>query len=468
MNTRPAALFQGEIPHRRTLRIAGALSAVCFTALAMGAHSEVIEIRSGVRAASLSCPPGIAPKKQPPRPLPPVELAPPEPEILTDLSLDASPVMPVDPVVINPGLPPAFSIAIWGDSHAAARFLSDGLVASMGYGEDDVRPSFIPAAIGIAGVRLPVRQSCADKGWTYQQANAVRNGRMPFARGLVTMSTSTAGSYLWVDFGLGQPGQELASLGLVFRPGASEDRAILAASVDDGPERIIIMDDHPDGFVTLLPDRPMRMLKLRVLAGAVAFEGFEPHYLVPGRLTVDTFGIPGARFRSWRAVDETYLRDRSASRRYDLVLLEYGTNEGSDASFDAGAYEVELRAGLEAFRTVYPDAACVLVGPTDRGVLVKRTRQGHRVGAKVASADLLKYARVHQVIGSVQQRVGSAFGCGFWNWQDAMGGPGGAYRWFHAKPGLMARDLIHLNPAGYRVSAGKLALYLGRTYPELR
>ncbi len=460
---------------------ARAVSAACqrrriacsLVALALGVQvgclrAEVLEVKAGVRLVELVCPTVHRTPKGPARAPGTLELVPPEPETLTDLSLDGIETPTAEPPLAGRVLAPALAIALWGDSHAAARFLSDALLEAIGYADDDARSSFIPASLGIPGVRLPVRRSCSDKGWTHQQANAARNGRMPFARGLMTMSSSTSGSYVWIDFGLVPSGQELASLALLFRPGEPDDRAILALSVDEGPERIIVLDEHPDGVVTIQPDRPIRMVKFRLVAGTVAFEGVEPHYANPGRVTIDTFGIPGARFRVWRGVDETYLRARAASRRYDLILLEYGTNEGSDASFDAGAYEVELRAGLDVFRAVYPDTACVLIGPTDRGVLVRRTKPGRKGITRVPPADLLKFSRVHQAISSVQQRVGRGYGCGFWNWQEAMGGPGGAYRWFHARPGLMARDLIHLNPAGYRVSARKLAQFLERDYPALR
>jgi hypothetical protein len=67
--------------------------------------------------------------------------------------------------------------------------------------------------------------------------------------------------------------------------------------------------------------------------------------------------------------------------------------------------------------------------------------------------ELLAYSRIHEQISRIQQTVGQQYGCGFWDWQRAMGGSGGSYAWLKQSPPLMARDLIHLTVAGYQASA---------------
>ena len=42
-----------------------------------------------------------------------------------------------------------------------------------------------------------------------------------------------------------------------------------------------------------------------------------------------------------------------------------------------------------------------------------------------------------------------------------MGGPGGSYGWAHHKPALMAPDLTHMTPEGYRLTAEALLQSLG-------
>ena len=114
-------------------------------------------------------------------------------------------------------------------------------------------------------------------------------------------------------------------------------------------------------------------------------------------------------------------------------------------------------------RQVFPEAQCVLIGPTDRGILTPRPKVKGKTKSKKpprpgkAAPDLLRFSKIHQEIGNIQRSVGQRYQCAFWNWQAAMGGPGGAYRWLYKTPPLMARDLIHLTLPGYQQSARDFA-----------
>ena len=105
----------------------------------------------------------------------------------------------------------------------------------------------------------------------------------------------------------------------------------------------------------------------------------------------------------------------------------------------------------------------MLIGPTDRGILTPRPKVKGKAASKKkprpgkAAPDLLRFAKIHQEIGNIQRSVGQRYQCAFWNWQAAMGGPGGSYRWLYKTPPLMARDLIHLTIPGYQQSARDFA-----------
>jgi lysophospholipase L1-like esterase len=49
--------------------------------------------------------------------------------------------------------------------------------------------------------------------------------------------------------------------------------------------------------------------------------------------------------------------------------------------------------------------------------------------------------------------------------QEAMGGVGSAYPWARKRPALMAPDLIHFTPAGYRELANTFMADFGLTPP---
>ena len=114
---------------------------------------------------------------------------------------------------------------------------------------------------------------------------------------------------------------------------------------------------------------------------------------------------------------------------------------------------------MSNFRQVFPDSACILIGPGDRGARVPHRRKVRRGMKRLSSpiADPLTFSRVHERISDSQRAVASSHGCLFFSLQDSMGGPGSVYRWVRTNPPLMAYDLTHFTPAGYRELARRFA-----------
>lgn len=363
------------------------------------------------------------------------------------------------------------AIAIWGDSHLAAGFFTEEMIAQMGLGKEQVKPGFLPPTMGRPGVRLPIRKYCKSAGWSLTNAYVGRGEPLKFGPALTYLENNKPEAFLWVDFrNTAMPA--LNRLKVHLRP------------VTDMPVQIeVIVDDNPAqqlqlavGETELVLDgaQAFSTVKFRVLEGSLGIEGFEPLYASESKLLLDVFGIPGATARAWKVLEPAYLKSHYSSYDYDLVILEYGTNEGADRHFDAASYRASLSASLSGMRSAFPTSQCLLIGPTDRGTKVKKRvvtdskkkKGGHSVNAKGSKpakkeaksqgpsrAELLKYAVVHAQISDVQRSVAKEFGCAFWDWQAAMGGAGGAYKWLFRSPPLMAKDLIHLTKPGYQESA---------------
>ncbi len=440
-----------------TCRIVGITSA--FLLVAGNAIAQVVDISPGAFAGELQCPHKNydAPSRSPGRGKDALE--PPGGEELA--ALPAPNELPVQDVVLgtsnhDPSRP--FSIGLWGDSHIASDHFSEEMMRVLGYSRDRVQPTFIPPTMDRSGVRLPIRKYCQSDGWSFEYAYVSRQGGGAFAKGLANLKTNTPNSYLWVDFRaqrLTLP--NLRDLEILFVPPAPGEKVLLGIIVDDGAEQVVELEPGGQGIIRVRPEQPISTVKLRLIEGSLILQGFIPHYVESPAIYFDTFGIPGATGLGWKAMDAGYFRKASDDAGYDLVILEYGTNEGNDRNFDPVKYESDLRASLQNLRRVYPESLCVLIGPPDRGVLLKRVRNGKKRHFTSSSADLLKYARIHQRIGSIQEAVGKQYACSYWSWQNAMGGAGAAYRWLHHSPSLMARDLTHLTVPGYQVSARTFA-----------
>ena len=160
----------------------------------------------------------------------------------------------------------------------------------------------------------------------------------------------------------------------------------------------------------------------------------------PG-IVYDALGLPGATVFNVADFDQTALRAQLASRAPDLVVLNYGTNESDLSQLDVPAMRKAYATLFETFRGAAPDAACLLIGPTDR------MRAGEDGSWQAAPSQ-------DRVIAALRQ-LAQTEGCAFWSARAAMGGPGAIQRW--QRPGLAHPDHVHLTPAGYARLANAFA-----------
>jgi lysophospholipase L1-like esterase len=222
-------------------------------------------------------------------------------------------------------------------------------------------------------------------------------------------------------------------------------------SVDDQAEKIIEILPNSDPQIQINAQNPISTIKLRLVSGTIVLNGFIPAYSSPAKLILDTMAIPSATMKPWAFIDPLIFSSIQKDP-YDLVIFAYGTNEGAQPNWNATQYGYDLRAALVGMRKAYPEAACVLIGPTDRGLYNQKARK-QKKGVNPAKYDMLKYSKIHYEITQIQQIIGQEYACISWSWQAAMGGMGGAYQWLYASPPLMSKDLTHLTISGYQKSA---------------
>lgn len=398
-------------------------------------------------------------------------------------SASASDMTQSAPVVTRPGSArsQAMRVGIWGDSHLAAGsfsyelkriFLAQGLKA---------RTQFIPFTMGRAGVNLPLRRHCMDK-WKSDLAYVARNTGIPTGVGLNVLNGETE-AYLWFDLRNESGEADVSSVELFFHQ--APGNGSISISVDDGPENKISLDGTQGfGSLTIIGNHPLSLLKIRVTEMPVQLNGMFLNYRQAPAATLDSFGIPGATVRAWQQLDPVYFSEYFKDRKYDLVMLEYGTNEGNAAPFDAVGYAKTLEQSLKNLRQVFPKSECLLIAPGDRGVLIPRSRKvkkpnknksayakkdkdgqkikpRDRVTYEYSAVDLLRFSAIHEKISTIQKDVGARYSCKVWSMQTAMGGQGSSYAWLLSNPALMSKDLTHFTIKGYQRLAQELASSLG-------
>ncbi len=351
-------------------------------------------------------------------------------------------------------------VGVWGDSHVAAGFITDELARHVEASGLNVDTRAIPASVGRTGVRLPLRHVCKG-GWQFQAAYST-SAPMPVGLSLSSLRSTKVGDYLWLDLRQ-RADHPVRAIQIHYLPAPAT--SALGVRIDDGVEtryELTQLGEHQavaPGVIDVRSSSTISTLKLRVLKGDVILHGVTLEYVSPADVTIDVFGLPSATVNGWSNADAAFLRKSIETESYDAIILEYGTNEGAVGRFDAAKYAAMLASSLRNIRLVFPDSACLLMGPTDRGV---RVPQGPRRGR----VDFLQYSRIHQQIARIQGDVGAKFGCELWDWQRAMGGTGSIYAWARATPALAAPDLIHLTLPGYRRTAAALAQSIGWLTPK--
>lgn len=210
--------------------------------------------------------------------------------------------------------------------------------------------------------------------------------------------------------------------------------AVLADGKDIGKVKTRAPEHHAGYHAFELPEGEHE-IEIRPLGnGEIRLFGMTVERDTPG-VVVDTLGIGGTRASNMLEWDEAVWADNVRRRAPDLYVLAYGTNEATDADQPIEAYEADLRAVLERFERVAPEASCLLVGPgdfpmqTDDGQWIPRPRLGEIV--------------------EVQSRVAAEMGCGFWDALAFMGGELSMVQWVGAVPKMGKDDHIHLTRRGY-------------------
>ena len=398
----------------------------------------------------------------------------------------------------RPGEP--YRVAIWGDSHLAAGFFTQELAKILKLAPEQVRAGFIPASMNRPGVRLSLRKTCVSPQWRYEPAHANAASAAAPGPGLVNLFSAQAGATLAWDLRNTAGVAEARQLRVLYQQTASPVR--LALSVDGDQEVELVLSGVPGPAVLeLAADGPLSVVRLRLVSGELRLQGLALPLPNQTALQMDVFGYPGATVAGWRLAATDYLSAWFTQTPYNLVMMEFGTNEGNVKPFDAVAYQARLRESVQRMRSVFPDAACVLITPGDRGVLVRRSEKWKRLPASAQlvsdkktkkagkkagpykakstptspgietgpgpARNLLQYTRIHEEIGQIQTAVAQQQGCTVWSMLQAMGGQGGAYRWARQSPPLMARDLIHFTVPGYQQLAREFADDMGWNAAQL-
>lgn len=337
----------------------------------------------------------------------------------------------------------------WGDSHTAADHQSAAVRRALQARFGDAGRGLVFVGRPFASYAPEGIRAGSDGDWRVEQARRPGGERGDGRFGLsgLALASASKGARAWID--AAGPASRLEVAYLKQPRGGhfellvdGERRARLATRADTAASAW-------ESFA--LPEGP-HALEVRVEGdGEVRVLGATLERTRPG-VVWDAAGINGARASVLLEWDEAHLGEQLRRRAPALVVLAYGTNESGEGT-GPDAWERQLTAALGRVARAVPDAACLVLGPPDRGQRVEKRW-------KTLPALLSVVA--------VQRRVAEAAGCAFYSQLDAMGGEGSIAAWAEARPPRAARDRIHLSKEGYAQLGAALAAELTRAYDEWR
>jgi len=266
----------------------------------------------------------------------------------------------------------------------------------------------------------------SSKQWDKQ--HAVRKTRPPDQPRLglmgVAFATSNKRAFARVIPGPGLHGAELSGELMFWRgPGGGKFRVRRGDQAFEGSARA---NQPGPGYLALGPGSGESPVELTPRGdGVVRLFGVVLESDSPG-VVVDTLGLEGARAANQLLWDEAAWADNLRRRAPDLVVLSYGTNESTDVDEPIETYRAALTEVLARYRQAVPEASCLLLGPSD-----------YPAGEPRLTA-----------IIAVQRELASANGCGYWDAQAFMGGPGSMATWVTSDPPLAQADGLHTTRRG--------------------
>jgi len=149
---------------------------------------------------------------------------------------------------------------------------------------------------------------------------------------------------------------------------------------------------------------------------------------------VDNLGIVSVNVKSWGNANPADFAAGLGHRGADLVMIMIGANEAQwlgAGDKDTKLYAANYEKVLGPIRKARPDAACLVVSPTDQA---EATDTGYV--SRPVMAPLIEE----------QRKAAHASGCAFFSTYDWMGGKGSAAKWF--RKGYVGSDFQHLTRKG--------------------
>ena len=340
----------------------------------------------------------------------------------------------------------------YGDSHTAADMFTGEMRARLQARFGDGGTGFSAGGYPFPGYRVHGTKRSQTAGWTTEGTHLRDIGDGLLGLGGISISTDMPGESATLD-----AEAQAAELFYLQQPGGGRieiyesDAALLDSKSE--PQATISTDGELSAGVFTFPfaseSAGARHFEIRTLdAAPVRIFGFTAERNTG--LTYEVMGINGAEASLILKWNEKLQSAYIAQRKPALVVLDYGTNEAANHTWEYENYKSMFAELIARVRRAAPGVPILVLGPTDRDLRVRRRHWTNFQGT--------------ERITRAQRDLCVEDGCAFWSQQEAMGGWGSMGNW--VRGGLAQGDHTHLTATGYTKLADSLAVELMRKYEE--
>ena len=158
-------------------------------------------------------------------------------------------------------------------------------------------------------------------------------------------------------------------------------------------------------------------------------------------IVLDNYAFRGSTGMNLSVLNYNLLHQINVARPYDLVIVQYGLNIGTNEQQDFSAYQKTMQRVLRYLKKCMPQASFILVSVGDK--CYKQNKQW-------VSAPYIPY------LIKTQQALADSSAAYFFNLNTTMGGVGGMLTWANADTALAQKDYTHITSAGGKKVAQEL------------
>lgn len=195
----------------------------------------------------------------------------------------------------------------------------------------------------------------------------------------------------------------------------------------------------PSGFqhISYSPDNDVKKIKIGFSlpdGGRVYGISFDPE----SGIQMDNIAMRGSAGLEFSSSDRATLESMINAVNPGLVIMQFGGNVVPYIK-KSSHYKKLFKRELVYLRELFPDAAVVVIGPSDMA-----TKENGR---------LKTFATLKPVRDALRQAALES-DCAFWDMFEAMGGENSIQNFVLADPPLATSDYIHFTPKGANLMAG--------------